>query len=910
MTLYLFKHSNYYNRILKRYDDIDGYIRNSIQLGVYQNINFKPYDGVQTFQILNHQGDTPDYIVCVDDSLAIDSRWYVVEDERLLNGQYRYTLLRDVIADYYSDILTAPCFVEKALLKADDDLIFNPEQMTFNQIKKEEYLLKDKSQSTWIVGYVDRSSPNENITVTGADQQAFNSAIEIDSSYMKYFRTYDSEGLPNGFATQKSVVSVLQNTYNYKVIVPLEFTYGSSDISKPYNNVRGYYKLYTNEDNDKVKWDMVPIVERLYENIPTSFFLGSICSEKSQEFIDNISKNINSYLQNNISAVDAINVQFTNKLKDTVAIDNANNQYVHNLNSTDIEYFIKNQDKILKHTYPIDSNGNTATKYYRIKVNIYDNVPKNVDIHYIFKPTVLANNYLRVAIRNNLSGQYTSYNNNTVTYISNSDQFPNEASTISNNSFNGIMGHVDGLSIGLADNNKTFVLDISEYSSEFTCTISNASNRSKNESGLYDIFAIPYTSNYKIQYKKYATSTNYEYFYNNDLVAMLAAQAIATKLGSTANSVSQIYDLQILPYCPCPEYISIDDDGQPFLDLGVLNSNSDVNYITDSSGTYYNSVLIWCSESRYQFTIDSPISLDKIDSPLDRKIDIETKMYRLCSPGYTSIYQFQPQFNNGINKFNVQFVYQPYNPFIRIAPVFNQDSLYGMNSQFDSKGLILKGDFQIPSNSSPWELYQINNKNYSEIYDREVQNLELTQSIERKMQIANAITGTISGTVSGATTGAVAGGGNPITAAAGAVVGGASSSIGGILDVKYGDMLREEALDYKSDMFGMQLDNIKALPNSLTKSSPLSDNNPIWPILEVYDCTDIERKAFKNKIKYNGMTVGIIGTINDYINNKQYYIDQFEYMYFKGKLIRLDGVYADSHIINAISNELNRGIYL
>lgn len=178
------------------------------------------------------------------------------------------------------------------------------------------------------------------------------------------------------------------------------------------------------------------------------------------------------------------------------------------------------------------------------------------------------------------------------------------------------------------------------------------------------------------------------------------------------------------------------------------------------------------------------------------------------------------------------------------------------------------------------------------------------------MQVLNAITGTISGTVSGATTGAVAGGGNPIAAAAGAVVGGASSGIGGLLDVKYGDMLREEALDYKNDMFRMQLDNIKALPSSLTKSSPLSDNNPIWPILEVYDCTDVEKNALKDKIKYNGMTVGIIGTINKYLNNKQYYSDYFKYMYFKGRLIRLDSIYADSHIINAISNELNRGIYL
>lgn len=913
MTLYLFKHSNYYNRILKRYDTINEYIQNSIQLGVYQNINFKPYDGVQTFQILNHQGETPDYIICVDDSLAIDSRWYVIEDERLLNGQYRYNLLRDVIADYYNDILTAPCFVEKALLKADDPLIFNPEQMSFNQIKKEEYYLKDKSQSPWIVAYIDKKYPaqNETVSVSGSLDQAFSSNI-VDlnnnsySSYLQYFTDEEDE-----FVSKKQTMSILQEYYNYEIDVPLEFTYKNSTSDKPYTTIRASYRNYIDDISDEVNWDtLYTIIDRDFDTIQEPFYLGSQCINNnalnSQEFINSIFKNMKNSLYNEDTArKNVINSAIASCLKSN--LNSKDIGYVHNMSTVDINFFKDNQNKVFKYT---DTNTDTDTEevyYYTISITELDAVPDDSILNWRFRfnssypaPAFVAGSYTESAIKNSLSGSYIDSSNNQISYNSNSQLYPDKASQLSYNSIDLMSPYSDGLTIGLSKNNKVFSLKVTKFANQYNCSIFGADSRTRNESGVYDVFAIPYNDGFRI--KKDANT----FFENNQRIAMITAQAFATK--ANAN----IYDLQILPYCPCPEFIEFDDTG-PYLDLTKIDQGSKSivwSGRSDLEDSREVSALVWCSESKYSFNIDSPIDLTQINNPLDKKINIQTKFYRLCSPGYTSIYQFQPQFNNGINIFNVQIVFQPFNPFIRVAPQFNNGSLYGMYSQYDSKGLILKGDFQIPILNSAWEAYQVNNKNYSEIYDREVQNLELTQSIERKMQVLNAITGTISGTVSGATTGAVAGGGNPIAAAAGAAVGGASSAIGGVLDVKYGDMLREEALDYKNDMFRMQLDNIKALPSSLTKSSPISDNNPIWPILEVYDCTDVEKNALKDKIKYNGMTVGIIGTINKYLNNKQYYSDYFNYMYFKGRLIRLDSIYADSHIVNAISNELNRGIYL
>ena len=47
-------------------------------------------------------------------------------------------------------------YVEKATLSENDPAIYNSEGVAVNQIKTNEYVLKDDSTSAWIVGYLDR----------------------------------------------------------------------------------------------------------------------------------------------------------------------------------------------------------------------------------------------------------------------------------------------------------------------------------------------------------------------------------------------------------------------------------------------------------------------------------------------------------------------------------------------------------------------------------------------------------------------------------------------------------------------------------------------------------------------------------------------------------------------------------
>ena len=275
-------------------------------------------------------------------------------------------------------------------------------------------------------------------------------------------------------------------------------------------------------------------------------------------------------------------------------------------------------------------------------------------------------------------------------------------------------------------------------------------------------------------------------------------------------------------------------------------------------------------------------------------------MYRLCSPNYADIFEFNAAKNNGVTKFIVDLTYKPFTPYIHVCPDFG--GLYGNNRWEDRetpRGLICGGDFSITALTDAFETYALQNKNYQLSFQRQIQNMEVSNSIQRQLEIASAISGSVSGAASGSLVGSL---GGPVGAVIGGVVGGVVSAAGGALDYSFNEKLRNEALDYTKDQFGYQLGNIKALPDTLAKLTTFTANNFIYPILEYYTCTDEEKQALQDKIKYNGMTVMRIGTINQFL--------QSEPSYIKGKLIRLESVRDDYHMIKSIAEELYKGVFI
>ena len=234
--------------------------------------------------------------------------------------------------------------------------------------------------------------------------------------------------------------------------------------------------------------------------------------------------------------------------------------------------------------------------------------------------------------------------------------------------------------------------------------------------------------------------------------------------------------------------------------------------------------------------------------------------------------------------------------------------LYGDNFK-DARGLICGGDFSLPRSTDAWQTFQLNNKNYQNIFDREIQNMDFNFSIEQRNQYITGGIGIGTATLAGAGAGAVAGSivpgiGTAIGAAVGAVAGAITSTAGMIVDsITMAEKYREQK-QFAIDKFNYQLGNIKALPYTLTKVGAFDITSKVFAFVEQYDCTEEELEAFRQKIKFESMTVM---RIDQMIN---YYHKFDELCYFKGELIRNDIIASDSHILAIIYEELLKGVYI
>lgn len=157
MTLYILNYNNYYNRLVKREETLADYQPYAIY--TLYNTNFNPSDNVNTQHVfgdqLNGYDGKGDYCIVADGN-EIVSRWFIIETMRTRGGQWQVTLHRDLIADYRDTVINSPMFIEKATLDDTDPFIFNNEDMTFNQIKQSETMLRDFTKCPWIVGYFAR----------------------------------------------------------------------------------------------------------------------------------------------------------------------------------------------------------------------------------------------------------------------------------------------------------------------------------------------------------------------------------------------------------------------------------------------------------------------------------------------------------------------------------------------------------------------------------------------------------------------------------------------------------------------------------------------------------------------------------------------------------------------------------
>lgn len=400
--------------------------------------------------------------------------------------------------------------------------------------------------------------------------------------------------------------------------------------------------------------------------------------------------------------------------------------------------------------------------------------------------------------------------------------------------------------------------------------------------GPYRMFCMPYSDDYAI------TATDSTKYYTSTLNTLSVATAIMSDTGAN------VYDIQLLPYCPIANLRKTNMS----CDLSEWIENVDYIFIQDVP-----TVLFFSETSKGTFNIPYEFKGVTVGNTIETKTDSLTKMLRICSPNYQGAFEFSPTKNYGVTKINVDFHYKPYQPYIHLNPDFYLRGLYGQDFD-DARGLICGGDFSITRVDDTWTNYELQNKNYNTIFDKNIQKLETEQKYARISDVANIVSGSIGAVGTGVAAGSM---GGPVGMAVGGIVAGVTSTAAGVADYYINEQLRELNKQHTIDIWELNLDNIKAIPYSLSKVSAFNNNNKIWPFIEVYNATTEEYAAVYDYIKYRGMRLDRIGKIKDLL---AYIPTSLDYGFVQGDFIRLEGLSDDTHLANAISNELRQGVYL
>lgn len=371
------------------------------------------------------------------------------------------------------------------------------------------------------------------------------------------------------------------------------------------------------------------------------------------------------------------------------------------------------------------------------------------------------------------------------------------------------------------------------------------------------------------------------------------------------NTTSKVYDAQILPYCPLPEtYMQVDEDtGKPYIFVPYDSKLTNQNTLKDGSNNVYGYIFtVPFSSFERQITLDTPITVD------DPKLLSMTKAWRLFAPNYGSQFEFSVARNNGLTGFNVSCTYLPIQPYIRVAPIWG--GLYG--DQFfkrDPRGLICGGDYSLPRTQDAWVNYLENNKNYQDIFNRQLQSMDVQRGVQVQQEQWGMVAGVLQGVTSGAIAGSAAG---PWGALAGGIVGGVGAGITGNMDIKNSEKLFQENRSYATDMHALQLGNVKAMPNTLARTTAFNVDNRYFPIFATYTCTDIEERAVAQFIINRSMTIGRIGQPAGYINNDWTWDDGAHNRHARGFIqgsIMWINTKHDTHFVDALNDEFSRGIY-
>ena len=723
--------------------------------------------------------------------------------------------------------MEAPCYVEKGMIgESSNPLLFNSEGMKFNEIKKNEFLLKDETRSAWLVGYL-KKDISEAVRVTYTPKDAFQNLVSIDSKDWYQCITYrNADGSTTPASKKYFNLNPDRSNFCWKIQVPGNSwpTYADAAVKLRFDlngQNRGYSYDAFNGNYQGMSQEAMII------RAPSMWSMGidsPICKKWSTEIIDRM-----------LGQHQDLWVALKND-----AISQVNTQGI--LTSTDVGDIMEYNGKYFE----------KSSKVYQLTIATGNDREEVVQYD--------GNNATANALWNCVLPDSKTFGNETFTLdVATANPDKPRAKFF----FNGIEYAIIAQEVLLPG-----TIDF---------TLATESNRNQVEDAVYNMFAIPVNPSVLgitsevidpgvIPAPMYIADSGdtlgtVEMFSKDELNF---ATELCKVLGGNSNA-SKVYDLQILPYCPMNVPVGSNSYYQ-YLDLTNLTENQDYQWIentdSDKKGiiffpnkanfskniplnilnesaydewqTIINPVLkaqgtrdglplytigfnddfmyevkydsVWdinadddliiedgltkeeCEyvfmqissgtnapvismtstefptppvgqEYTYTFTGDFTIKVKANwlipDRPLEVKIKNECDFERLVSPNYNGMFQFKKsRLTEGLHYINVDCTYKPYTPYIKLNPDFS--GLYGRDWN-DSTGLICGGDFSIPMMNDAFTSYALQNKNYQEIFSRQIENLDVNQQIAKEQQQFQGIVSTVTAGIGGGVSGAIAG---------------------------------------------------------------------------------------------------------------------------------------------------------
>lgn len=906
---FLKKFNNYFNRKVIGFETLAEYTNAAEEFFIPDHtISFDPKDNVSTEIIMNDCPFDADYCLVLDLENNILMRWFVKKVVFIRRGQKTFKLRRDVIYDNLEELMLSPVYVQKGWLKNNDPLIFNSEGMSFNEIKKDEILLKDDTGGSYIVGYIAKNAAAEEIS------------IQVDSEDLP--DSIDLETIAADLGLSAATLSALIN-FNNSANNPAYFT----------KQVEIRYGTSSN--------DLVPFLwrQRLFFNSDFSTLISS-----SSDSVLSWNKTLYKY------KTSATN---NNRFSIFEATDSAiKDGIIANKDS-----IVSSMDSIFGRTYLTEDHLSKLQKYigkiikynnnyYKLQLNVSGT---NEEV----AGPALYTSFAGISTGINQGASTSQFTNNatfhadgeisvritgTLAYINLNDETID--STIPS-----IDTKIPTTRNGNNNNNyDLFVIPFSSVAVGSLITQPNIAQKVASEiaaqldAACYDVQLLPYfpwpdiVKNGVIDLTNLVENTDYVkieqdfngYVINRELtgdqfhytteglnymwetyIVIFEGAAGTPVSGTVSGTIIEGSEYFVNPDNPIAlgSFSSLTGDIvlRIQIRLNTLNEADVANIklniqATISSGKFIASYMFFPKTDSFRTFINNSLALK--DSV---KVESECNKYRLCSPNYQGSFDFNVAKNGGtVDYFIAECTYKPYTPYIKVVPQFGL--LYGANFS-DARGAICGGDFSLSRFTDAWESFELQNKNYQNIFNREIQKLDFEQNLEYRKSLITGGVGILTGGVGGAAAGGMASG-SWIGAVVGGVVGTAGSAVGMGLDVDMLVQQQRQNRQFAIDKFNYQLGNIKALPYTLTKIGAFNINSKIWPFLEYYTCTDEEKQALENKLKYESMTVMRIGYFGDF-----WRVDS-ELRYFKGELIRNEEIAEDNHIFEAIYGEILKGVYM